>query len=234
MTHPANARDTVFSPVPGWQHGVFLARVTSLDDPEQRHRVAVRLLAFDAAAQQDAELWARVVAPFAGDDRGAYFLPEVGDEVLLTFVQGDVRQPLLVGGLWNGATTAPASIEPGGVNRYKRLRSRNGVTVTLDDQNGQEALRLETPGGQRLTLQDGPGSVTIEDANGNRVTLDTSGVSVEAAATVRVQATRVEVSAGMVTVDAAMAQFSGMVRCETLQTNAVISSSYTPGAGNVW
>ena len=212
----------------------FLARVTTLDDPEGRSRVAVRLYGFDGTAGQDAELWARVVAPFAGDDRGAFFLPDVGDEVLVTFVQGDARHPLILGGLWSGAAAPPAEMEPGGRNRFKRIRSRNGVVVTLDDQEGQEALQLETPGGQRLTLQDGPGSVTLEDANGNRITLDAQGIHIEAAAKMTVQAAQVEVSAGMVKVDSAMAQFSGVVKCEVLQTHSVISSSYTPGAGNVW
>lgn len=227
-------RDPVFTPAMAWTGAGQLARVVSLDDPEQRNRVQVRLLAFDAVAQQDAPLWARVVAPFAGDDRGAFFLPDVDDEVLVVFVQGDARQPLIVGGLWNGAAAAPADIPSGGVNRYKRIKSKNGIVVTLDDQQGQEMLTLETPGGQKLTLKDGPGSATLEDSNGNSIKLETAGITVTAAAKVKVQAATVEVSAGMVKVDAAMSTFSGVVKCDVLISNSVISTSYTPGAGNVW
>ncbi|WP_235581179.1 MULTISPECIES: phage baseplate assembly protein V [unclassified Rhizobacter] len=211
-----------------------LATVSSLDDPLHANRVQVRLLAFDDVAQQDAPMWARVVAPFAGDDRGCCFLPDVGDEVLVLFVQGDARFPLVVGGLWNGAAKAPAAVQSGGRNRYKRIKSKNGIVVTLDDQDGQETLQLETPGGQKLTLKDGPGTVTLEDSNGNSIKLESAGITVNAAAKVTVQAANVEVSAGMVKVDAALSTFSGIVKCETLITNAVISSSYTPGAGNVW
>lgn len=227
-------RDLPFPAAPFGAQAGLLARVTSLDDPEGLNRVQVRLLAFDGVAQQDAPMWARVVAPFAGKDRGAFFLPDVDDEVLVVFVQGDPRHPLVLGGLWNGAAAAPASIEGGGRNRYKRIRSKNGVVVTLDDQDGQEKLQLETPGGCKLTLSDGPGSVTLEDSNGNSIKLESSGITVQASAKVTVQASSVDVTAGMVKVDAAMAKFSGMVKCEVLQTNAVISSSYTPGAGNVW
>ena len=177
---------------------------------------------------------ARVVSSFAGSDRGVFFLPEVDDEVLVVFVQGDARHPLVIGGLWNGSATPPAAIESGGRNRFKRIKSKNGIVVTLDDQDGQETLQLETPGGQKLTLKDGPGSVRIEDSNGNSVTLESAGITVQASAKVKVQASTVEVTAGMVTVDAAMSKFSGMVKCDVLQTNAVISTSYTPGAGNVW
>ena len=227
-------REPVFSPAAAWLGAGQLATVTSLEDPEHRNRVQVRLCAFDGATQQDAPLWARVVAPFAGDKRGAFFLPDFGDEVLVVFAGGDSRFPLVIGGLWNGAAAAPADIQSGGINRYKRIRSKNGIVITFDDQDGQETLTLETPGGQKLTLQDGPASVKAEDSNGNSITLDTSGITVQATASVTVNASSVSVSAGTVSVDAAVATFSGMITCATLQTNAVISASYTPGAGNVW
>jgi uncharacterized protein involved in type VI secretion and phage assembly len=227
-------RDLVFSPHPAWTQAGFLALVVSLDDPERRNRVQVKLPAFDDVAQQETAMWARVVAPFAGDDRGVFFLPEVGDEVFVVLMQGDPRHAVILGGLWNGAAKSPADIEGGGVNRLKRIKSKNGIVITLDDQQGQETLAMETPGGQKVTLKDGPGTVTIEDSNGNSIKLESAGITVQAAAKVKVQAATVEVSAGMVTVDAAMSKFSGVVKCDVLQTNAVISTSYTPGAGNVW
>lgn len=227
-------RDPLPSPPPAWNHAGLLARVVSLDDPERKNRVQVRLYAYDAVAGQDAPLWARVAAPFAGDDRGTFFLPDVDDEVLVVFVQGDPRHPVILGGLWNGAAPAPADIEAGGNNRYKRIRSKNGIVITLDDQSGQETLTLETPGGQRLTLKDGPGEVVIEDSNQNSITLEAAGITIQAAAKVTVNAAQVEVTAGMVKVDAAMADFSGVVKCATLIANAVVGTSYTPGAGNVW
>ena len=134
----------------------------------------MRLIAFDGIADQDAPLWARVVAPFAGQNRGAFFMPDVDDEVLVLFTNGDTRFPLVIGGLWNGAATAPADLGPEG-NRYKRIRSKNGITITLDDQQGQETLTLETPGGQTVTLKDGPGSVTCEDSNGNSMAMEPAG-----------------------------------------------------------
>lgn len=227
-------RDPLQPPPPTWSNAGFLAKVVSLDDPEGKNRVQVRLYAFDAVAGQDAPLWARVAAPFAGDDRGTFFLPDVDDEVLVMFVQGDPRYPIILGGLWNGAAPAPADIEPGGSNRYKRIKSKNGIVVTLDDQSGQETLTLETPGGQKLTLKDGPGKAVVEDSNGNSITLESSGITIQAAAKVTVNAAQVQVTAGMVKVDAAMADFSGVVKCATLIANAVVGTSYTPGAGNVW
>ena len=227
-------RDDVFLPPPAWMQAAWLARVISLDDPERQSRVQVELTAFTGTESQDAPLWARVVAPFAGDNRGTFFLPDVDDEVMVVFVQGDPRFPLIVGGLWNGSAQPPAQVESGGTNRIKRIRSRNGIVVTLDDQQGEETLTLETPGGCSLTLKDGPGTVTLQDSNGNSIELASAGITVQASAKVSVTASTVEVSAGMVKVDAGMSNFSGVVKCDTLITNAVVSSSYTPGAGNVW
>jgi uncharacterized protein involved in type VI secretion and phage assembly len=226
-------REPVFDRPPGWLNAAYLARVVSLDDPESLNRVQVRLIAFDGIDGQDAPLWARVVAPFAGNDRGAFFMPDLDDEVLVLFTNGDTRFPLVIGGLWNGASPAPAELGPEG-NRYKRIRSKNGITITLDDQQGQETLTMETPGGQTVTLKDGPGAITCEDSNGNSIKMESAGITIQAAAKVKVQAATVEVSAGMVTVDAAMAKFSGIVKCEVLITTSVVSTSYTPGAGNIW
>jgi uncharacterized protein involved in type VI secretion and phage assembly len=227
-------RDPIFATPPAWTQAGLLGVVVSIDDPDGRNRVQVKLPAFHGVAQQDSTLWARVVAPFAGNDRGMFALPDVDDEVFVVFVQGDARQAVVLGGLWNGASAAPAQTASGGVNRYKRIKSKNGIVITLDDQQGQETLKLETPGGQAFTLQDGPGSVTIEDSNGNSIKLESAGITITASAKVKVNAATVEVSAGMVKVDAGMSKFSGVVKCDTLIANAVVSTSYTPGAGNVW
>lgn len=218
---------------PHWLHAPQLAVVVSVDDPLRLNRVQLRLVSCDDSPAQDAPLWARVVCAFAGQNRGAFLIPDIDDEVLVVFQNGDPSYPLVIGGLWNGSSTAPAELD-GDQNRYKRIRSKNGVTITLDDQQGQETFTVETPGGQHLTLADGPGVVTVQDSNGNTLKMDAAGITLTAAARVRVEAAQVEVSAGVVTVDSAMSTFSGIVKCETLITNAVISASYTPGAGNVW
>lgn len=226
-------REAVFDRPPALFANAQLARVVDLDDPDSLNRVQVRLIAFDSVTDQDAPLWARVVAPFAGDDRGAFWMPDVDDEVLVVFAGGDARHPLVLGGLWNGNAASPASLGPQG-NRYKRLRSKQGITITMDDQQGQETLTLETPGGQKVTLKDGPSSVKVEDANGNSITLESAGITVQASAKVTVQASSVEVSSGTVKVDAAMSTFSGIVKCDVMQATTVIAATYTPGAGNVW
>jgi len=229
----SRSRDVLEIPLAGLFPAGYLAEVVSLDDPDSRSRVQVRLMNFDGVDGHDGPVWARVACPFAGDNRGAYLLPDVGDEVFVIFVNGDPRFPILVGGLWNGSSSPPEQIS-GGRNRLKVIRSKNGVKLTLDDQDGQEQFIAETPGGQKITLKDGPGAVWIEDSNGNSVKLETSGITITAAAKVTLNAGQVEVSAGMVTVNAGLSKFSGVVQADTVITNTVISSVYTPGAGNIW
>lgn len=218
----------------GHWYGVFPALVVDIKDPDGQGRVKINLPWSPDTGGARYEAWARLTTFMAGNNRGSWFIPDVNDEVLVAFEGGDARRPYILGGLWNGSDTPPDSMDGAGNNDRKVLRSRNGVKLTLDDQDGQEKFVVETPGGQKITLKDGPGAITIEDSNGNSIKLETSGVTVTASAKVTINASTAEVSAGMVTVNAGMSKFSGVVQCDTLISNAVVSASYTPGAGNIW
>jgi len=214
-------------------YGVYPALVADINDPDGQGRVKIRLpwLPDDDGGFS---VWARIATLMAGNNRGTWFIPDVDDEVLVAFEAGDPRRPYVVGALWNGQDTPPESMDGAGNNFIKSITSRNGVKITLDDNDGQEKMILETPGGQKITMQDGPGKVEIVDSNGNSITLESSGISVVASAKVTVRASTVEVNASMVTVNAAMSKFSGVVQCDTLISNSVISATYSPGAGNIW
>jgi phage baseplate assembly protein gpV len=141
----------------------------------------------------------------------------------------------VIGALWNGSDTPPESMDSD--NNLRSITSRSGHRLLLDDTVGAGKVLLETQGGHKLTLDDASGgTVTLEHSNGARITIDASGkVEITANSKVVINASaQLSVTAGMVTVDAGISKFSGVVKCDTLITNAVISSSYTPGAGNLW
>ena len=112
-------------------------------------------------------------------------------------------------------------------------------------EQGDELKRFDVRDGQGLVLLRQAGILTAI-VTGKRTALVVrraeelgiaevhQGVTDKAASKVKVEAATVEVTAGMVTVDTAMAKFSGIVKCETLIATSVISTSYTPGAGNIW
>ena len=218
----------------GRWYGVYPALVADIKDPDGQGRVKVTLPWSPDTDGARYEAWARVATLMGGNNRGSWFIPDVNDEVLIVFEGGDPRRPYVLGGLWNGSDSPPESMDGAGNNYKKILRSRNGVKITLDDSDGRESCVVETPGGQKITLKDGPGTVEIVDSNGNSVKLEASGITVNASAKVTINASTAEISAGMLTVNAGMSKFSGVVQADTVISNSVVSSSYTPGAGNIW
>lgn len=218
----------------GRWYGVCPALVTDIKDPDKQGRVQIALPWAPDNGSERYTAWARLATLMAGNKRGSWWIPDVDDEVLVAFEHGDVRRPYVVGALWNGKDAPPQTMDGAGKNDIKQFCSRNGVKITLDDQSGQEKLLLETPGGQKVSLKDGPGVVEIIDSNGNSIKLEASGITITASAKVTVNASQVAVSAGMVTVDAGMSKFSGVVQADTVITNTIIAATYTPGAGNIW
>ena len=213
-------------------YGVYAALVVDNDDPEGQGRVRVRLPWSPDNDGSAYEAWARLATMMAGNNRGSWFIPDVDDEVLLSFEGGDTRRPYVIGMLWNGVDVPPERMDAD--NNLKTILSRTGIRITMDDTDGATKLTLSTPGGHSLIFDDSDLSITATDTTGNVIKMESSGISITAAAKVKIDAAQIEASAGMVTVDAAMSRFSGVVQCDTLISNSVISASYTPGAGNLW
>ena len=211
------------------QLGVYSALVLDNRDPEGLARVRVRVSGLDG--ETGAGLWARVSTLMAGRNCGTWFMPAVGDEVLVAFEGGDARTPCVLGALWSANARPPETGDMTTVTEM--IRSRNGLTLRILDDAGKGSVIVETAAGQRITLEDGTSSVRVEDGNGNSVTLASSGVTINASASVTISAAAVDVNAGTATINAGMARFSGVVQCDTLVCNSVISASYSPGAGNL-
>lgn len=222
--------------VPLLHGGSYLAKVVSVNDPEGLSRVQLRLISFDGPEQQDAPLWARVAVPFAGNNRGAFFIPDVDDEVLVSFVNGDPRQPIVIGGLWNGNADVPEQLGGNGdrVDRWTFTGKAGTRVAIVEEQPSDATISFTTPGGVSGELTDAGGGKIEFRIGGTTVTYDQQGVTVNTAMNVKVQATQVEISAAMVTVNAGMSRFSGVVQADSIITNSIISASYTPGAGNIW
>src|SRR5262245_48233297 len=156
----------------GCWYGVYPALVSDIKDPDNQGRVKIMLPWAPDTGSSRYEAWARLATLMGGNNRGSWFIPDVNDEVLVSFEGGDARRPYVIGGLWNGSDAAPESMDGAGKNAKKVLRSRNGVKISLDDTDGQEQLTLETPGGQKITLKDGAASIEVQDSNGNSLKME--------------------------------------------------------------
>lgn len=206
--------------------GVYPAVVTDNIDPDGNGRILVRLpwLSKDTSF----EVWARLATLMAGNNRGTWFVPDVDDEVLVAFESGDPRAPCVIGSLWNGHDTPPVYMD--NMNSTRQICTRSGIKITLNDEDGM--IKLETPGGRRLTLKD-TGTITIEDDIGNKIEAGNAGISISTSSRLKLTGNSIEIVAGYLEVNTSTAKFSGIVQSDTLITNSVVSSSYTPGAGNI-
>lgn len=215
-------------------YGAYPAQVVDIKDPDGQGRVKIKLPWSPDQGGGSYQVWARLAVLMAGNNRGTWFIPDPNDEVLVVFEGGDPRRPYVVGMLWNGRDAPPQSMDGAGNNFKKTIRSRNGVEIVIDDTDGSESLTLQTPGGQTVTLKDGPASIELSDSNGNDVKLDASGITITTSGTLTIEASDVELTAPSVTVTTPLAAFSGVIQTDTVIASTVVGASYTPGAGNIW
>lgn len=178
--------------------GLVIGVVTDNADPEGLGRVRVR---YPWLADNCASAWARVVAPGGGNERGVQFLPEIDDEVLIGFEQGDMNAPYVLGGLWNGVDM-PAM--PGVVrnNRVQQrvIRSRSGHTITLDDSDNGGRISIQDSQGNQIVLDTGSNALSIK--SGGDISITAGGnLTLAARGTVSVEGMGITIDGQSATVD---------------------------------
>jgi uncharacterized protein involved in type VI secretion and phage assembly len=164
-------------------YGVVVGIVTNNKDDEGMGRVKVK---FPWLSDDDESWWARIATMMAGSSRGSYFLPEVNDEVLVAFEQGDIRFPYVVGALWNGQDSPPTT-NSDGQNNIRVIKSRSGHIVRLDDTNGNEKIEvIDKTGNNSITIGSSDNSITIT-ANG-KVKIVGQSIEITSQTDIKVQA----------------------------------------------
>jgi len=166
-------------------HGLHVGVVGAFEeDPLGEHRVKVLLSVLDP---QQGAVWARVARPDAGKQRGFVFWPEPGDEVVVGFLNGDPRQAIIVGAL-HGSVNAPpdAAGPPSDQHARAAIVTRSGIVVGFDDD--KPAVSIETPGKNRIVIDDDARSITVADQHGNTITLGERGITLKSAADLELDA----------------------------------------------
>lgn len=152
--------------------GLATATVTDNDDPNHWGRLQVRFPWLD---EGEATSWIRVITPYAGNGRGIQWLPEIGDEVVVAFEQGDPERPYVVGATWNGLALGQPTPSK------KRLVSKNGNSVILTDASGKDEVEIYSSAGKVLISLSNEGTPTL--------TLHSEGdISIEAKGQLRIKA----------------------------------------------
>ena len=191
--------------------GVGVARVeNNIDTEGQLGRVRVSYPWLSDTVQSG---WARCTTLMAGADKGTYFLPEIGDEVLVAFEHGDPSSPVILGSLWNGKALPPEK-NTDGLNNVRLIKTKSGHTLTFDDTKNKEHIHIRDKAGNQIMLAS-DGSVTVsatEDlilrAAGSEIALKSDGsvtITAQKGLTLRTEDGNVAIEAGGskdVTIDA--------------------------------
>ncbi len=227
--------------------------VTAVKDPDQQGRVQ---LSFPFLGGENQSTWAPVATLMAGGGRGSWFMPEVGDEVLVAFDHGDFDHPFVVGFLWNGQDQPPASDITPSVRRLQTvsghkldfddrdgsqkitIKTQGGHTIEMNDVAGSESITITTSGNQQIQMQDTPATITIQTAMQNQVIVSDAppGVTIQApGGIVTVSCAMANVTAdATLNVSAPITIFDGVVQAQTLIADAVVGAAYTPAPGNTF
>jgi uncharacterized protein involved in type VI secretion and phage assembly len=185
-------------------NGVVVGIVVDNKDPGNLGRVRLN---FPWLSDGDVTDWVRVATLMAGSGRGSYFIPEVEDEVLVAFDQGNIDQPYVIGSLWSSDAKPP---EKNGdkKNNIRQICSRSGHKITLDDTKNQERMEIVTKGGHSIILDDSSGQEKLEiiDSTGdNSIKIDSAqnSIAIESKVKLSIKAKVIEIEAsGTMTIKA--------------------------------
>lgn len=180
-------------------YGVAAGLVTNNQDPQGLGRVRVK---FPWLSDDNESDWVRIATFMAGNQRGGYFLPEVGDEALVAFEHGDINRPYVIGFLWNGVDKPPEA-NSDGKNSIRTITSRSGHEIIFNDDadQKQEKLEIHTKAGHTIVLDDSAGAekIEIKDKSGsNSILFDSvqNSISVESAMQLKIKSQMIEIEAG--------------------------------------
>lgn len=140
--------------------GVVIGLVQDLNDPERQGRIQLQ---FPWLSEAHRSAWAPVAAPMAGKKRGVFYMPELGDEVLVAFEHGDFDHPFIVGFLWNGVDTPPET-----TNKNRIIKTPGGHQLRFEDTDGAKKVILKSNGGHQVEIDDTAETITIQTQSGNQ------------------------------------------------------------------
>ncbi len=146
------------------------ALVTDNVDPQGHNRLKIQ---YPWDSDQNESYWARVLTFMSGNGFGAHFIPEVGDEVLVSFLNGDIENPIIMGALWNDERISPYD-NLDKKNNIRSIMSRSGHEIVFDDSESGGKIEIKSQSGHHIILDDSAGGekITMEDKSGNSIEMD--------------------------------------------------------------
>lgn len=171
----------------GRTYGVVAGIVTNNKDPDELGRLKVKFPWFSDNNETD---WIRMTTFMAGGVRGSFFLPEVGDEVLVAFEHGNINRPYVIGALWNGVDKPPET-NSDGKNNIRKIKSRSGHELIFNDEDNKENIEIHTKAGHKIFLDDTSDEEKIEildKSRNNSILIDSPENSITISAQKKIDA----------------------------------------------
>lgn len=166
----------------GSVHGLQVGIVVQIqDDPDGDDRILVRVPVIDNNAQGT---WMRVASLDAGSERGAFFMPEIGDEVIVGFINDDPRHGIVLGMV--NSSAKPAPLRPEDVNHKKGFTTRSGMHIHFNDDT--KTITIDTPAGNSVILDEQGSKIEVKDQNENKMTLNPAGIILESPMSIEIKA----------------------------------------------
>lgn len=183
--------------LPGVQ-GIFNGTVKKMyEDPDNQFRILVDVPLFDLTGKG---IWARLTNFYSTSNAGAFFLPEVGDEVVVGFLNEDPRYPVILGSLYSSTKNKPfKGLTPDKKNSKKAIVSKTGIFIEFDDEN--KIFTINTPSKNQAIFSDKDKKITIKDQNGNSAEMSSSGITIKSPKNITVQASQKLILKGNTGVD---------------------------------
>lgn len=177
-------------------HGLQIGVIDNYEnDPNKQFRVKVRI----PSIETDGIIWARLASVEAGKERGIFFRPEPGDEVILGFINDDPRQAIILGAVHSEKNALPSDFKITQENYKKGIVTKEGLKIIFDDEN--KNLEISTPNGNIIKLSEQDKGINLEDENGNTMILNDKGITIKSTKDIIIEGKNIKIKGSKVDVN---------------------------------
>jgi len=172
-------------------NGLHIGNVTKIhEDPLGENKVQVE---FPLLNGDKNTIWARLSNVWASAGFGSFFIPEIGDEVVLGFLNNDPAYPVILGSLYSSKQKPPYEIE--GDNKIKAIVSKSKLKIEFEEE--KKVITIQTPANNMIVISDDSKSITLKDQNNNKIEMTSDGILFDSAKEIQLKAkTNITIDAG--------------------------------------
>ncbi|NRD75155.1 type VI secretion system tip protein VgrG [Shewanella sp. VB17] len=151
------------------------------DDPMGQNRIQVNVPVMQATTPG---VWARLATFYASQDFGSFFIPEVGDEVVLGYFNNNPSEPVILGSLYSSKHAPAYAIEE--ANNTKAIVTKSKLKIEFNEED--KVITIVTPANNQIVISDKEKSIVLQDQNSNKVEMNDSGITLDSPKDIKITA----------------------------------------------